>query len=364
MNEPFIPYHKEFNNEEKFQETDGADIYIDGLRSLPDCATITKVNALVALENYEVVMKSESKIADLDELRYDPYFDMKMAFRPKEPDGTATLIIRVDTIEEYTKKIKTVGYSFFPLFCKSKDDDSQPTQEDKEFVLRTGNYQLRIHPIDFIFRKDSVREDEDPIASSGKYPCTTVTLRIKHGFKKKDNTRCYYIEEYEKHGFAAENRRDYCYSCYDTKLCDEEGMENAIYYIRKNRPNLKLTECYDKMIDQETLTKLNFNKDGIKDHLSSLLNNKPKELINPSMVIGNLQNYTFEVCIESVFGYDKKYALKVVHVVIPTHAEYFENKKFKNCLKYTKNSNWESRIGSISFDLENVDVFIIIILFI
>lgn len=361
MKEPFIPYHRCFDYHEIFQDTDGADIYIDGLRSLPDCVTITKVVALIATESYEIIMKSENKICDLDELRYDPYFDMKLAFRPTDKlNGSATLIIRIDTVEEDTKEIRSIGYSFFPLFVKAENDYSQPDSDDKNYILRTGNFQIRVHPLDYAFRKDPVRESEEPILSSGIYPCTTITLRVRPANKKKDNTRCYYFEEYEKHGFSIEKRLDYSNSCYDTRMCDEIGLEAGLYFARKNRPNLRLSESYDKMMDEETLTKLNYNKDSIAEHLAKILNNKPKQLINPSLVVvGNIEKIAIQICVESIFGYDKKYALKVSHILIPYHEEYFKSKANIDKLKYTKKSNWDSRIGSICFDTNTSDVYIL-----
>ena len=66
-------------------------------------------------------------------------------------DPTSTLNIRIETIEELSKKVEVVGYCGLNIFCKpnSKDPPDNPTQT--EFVLNKGAHQIPVYVMKHVF---------------------------------------------------------------------------------------------------------------------------------------------------------------------------------------------------------------------
>ena len=64
-------------------------------------------------------------------------------------DPTSTINIRIETIEELSKKVEVVGYCGLNIFCKpgSKEAPDNPTQ--LEFVLNKGIYLERERELNF-----------------------------------------------------------------------------------------------------------------------------------------------------------------------------------------------------------------------
>ncbi len=55
---------------------------------------------------------------------------------------TAVLLIKVDTVELYSKNVETLGYAILNVFTKKGDVNPPDSPDQQEFCLNAGNFQL------------------------------------------------------------------------------------------------------------------------------------------------------------------------------------------------------------------------------
>jgi hypothetical protein len=102
---------------------EGFDVYVDGVRFLPDNVSLSRVVFKAMLPNYAVVGQDSSAVADLDSEMLSPTFHTAYrAFRSAgAPEGGRwpaglTLVFRVDTLESHTQEPQVAGYAVLNVF--------------------------------------------------------------------------------------------------------------------------------------------------------------------------------------------------------------------------------------------------------
>lgn len=168
-----------------FRPGDGFDVYIDGIRFLPDMSTITRVVMQLVTEEFELIGQQQTSYPNMDGQRFNPEFNFRQEYREDSFNPTSTLLFRIETIDEYSKRPQVIGYSVFNAFVVSgaKDRLAQPrTPRQQEFLLNEGNFQLPIRygkPIIEGFSTTSL--DSFPCVS-----CCTLLIRISAAPKSLD----------------------------------------------------------------------------------------------------------------------------------------------------------------------------------
>uniref|UniRef100_A0A0G4F8M1 Uncharacterized protein n=1 Tax=Chromera velia CCMP2878 TaxID=1169474 RepID=A0A0G4F8M1_9ALVE len=81
-------------------QTDGWDVYVDGVRFPPDCTLCCRVKVRVVTSNFDRVMGTMAALSTLDSRRFiHPTSELRMEYRRGPIDPTALLQIRVDVID-------------------------------------------------------------------------------------------------------------------------------------------------------------------------------------------------------------------------------------------------------------------------
>ncbi|XP_031564319.1 uncharacterized protein LOC116299741 isoform X2 [Actinia tenebrosa] len=136
---------RSFVTNKMFTPGSGFDLYIDGVRFLPDSVTVSKVAGRVMDKNYDKVgpdVEAQSKLySDI----YNPEFDHRLEFREPVFPATSTLMLKVYTVDRLSKKLCCLGYAVLPIFLKLGSTDPPSNNSDTEkFSLNEGAHQIRI----------------------------------------------------------------------------------------------------------------------------------------------------------------------------------------------------------------------------
>ena len=91
----------------------------------------------------------EVKICAADGKRFTPKFDLVAEFRRAAFEPTATLLIRIDALDEDLpsgRKARCLGYTLLNLFHAPGDNKAQPADEQSQgYCLNAGGWQLPIY---------------------------------------------------------------------------------------------------------------------------------------------------------------------------------------------------------------------------
>merc|ERR1711871_1012195 len=102
----------------------------------------------VAMSNEK---NQETAVCDLTDNVYNPQWKLRLEYRrgkdsaEKKFDPTSTLNIRVETIEELSKKVEVIGYCALNVFCKPGTADPPDNPTEREFVLNKGAHQVPLY---------------------------------------------------------------------------------------------------------------------------------------------------------------------------------------------------------------------------
>lgn len=94
----------------------GIDVYVDGMRFLPDRVTITKILMDVVNKDFVEEFRQESCLPNLASTQYMPVYEYRRELRKEEIDRTSMLLFTIITYDNTAKVTKRVGYSGIPLF--------------------------------------------------------------------------------------------------------------------------------------------------------------------------------------------------------------------------------------------------------
>ncbi|XP_052098307.1 uncharacterized protein LOC127733070 isoform X1 [Mytilus californianus] len=142
----WLPLDRKTPPKEPFLIGDGFDLYIDGCRFLPDSVTFSKVAGRVLDRKYGVFGKDINTTVKLDSEIYNPVYENKIEFRESNIPPSATLLLKIYTVDNFYKSLSVVGYATLNIFVES-GTERQPTvdQPGLQISLNEGAHQLRLY---------------------------------------------------------------------------------------------------------------------------------------------------------------------------------------------------------------------------
>jgi hypothetical protein len=159
------------------EEEDGYDVYVDSLHNLPDNCAIVKIKAkIVSTKN--VVQLRETELWPKVQVStfMKQIYNEKLEVRDTVTDPTSMLQLTFITLDTTQLKLKTLGYSFFPLFINTETQmpvvqlDHRMNMNKIKRALHKGAYQMPIYyqapqHKDLVSYQDYIRLERIPTAS-------------------------------------------------------------------------------------------------------------------------------------------------------------------------------------------------------
>ncbi|XP_060559794.1 uncharacterized protein LOC132719870 isoform X5 [Ruditapes philippinarum] len=173
----WLPLERKTPIKEPFLLGDGFDVYIDACRYLPDSATFTKVAGRILDRRYELYGKDINTGVKLDSDVYNPVYEEKVEFRETNIPPTATLLLKVYTIDNFYKTLTVVGYSTLNIFVETGTERQPVVDKPMQVSLNEGAHQLRL----FAQGPNGVDPlTEACLRDSGTriVPCSSVLVRL------------------------------------------------------------------------------------------------------------------------------------------------------------------------------------------
>ncbi|KAF0708276.1 hypothetical protein AaE_013278 [Aphanomyces astaci] len=243
-----------------FGRGDGLNVYVDGLRSLPDPVTISKVTCFALNADMTSVspLQEPSAYTTLQDNASSPSFKLCLEYRGDRFNPTLTLLCRVDTIHGVSKQPMVVGYAALPLFVEHRDNGgaamTAPTKATvQEFCLNTGAFQL---PLRLGATLGTNEIDFSATACDGymKLPCATILVRVCPAAKTEDGLACLSRNDVATSDWIARGvstpAPNYADKAYDSTASRPSLAENKLYKLRTFRdvpefPNTDLLVVFD-----------------------------------------------------------------------------------------------------------------------
>ncbi|RHZ25022.1 hypothetical protein DYB37_003928 [Aphanomyces astaci] len=236
-----------------FGRGDGLNVYVDGLRSLPDPVTISKVTCFALNADMTSVspLQEPSAYTTLQDNASSPSFKLCLEYRGDRFNPTLTLLCRVDTIHGVSKQPMVVGYAALPLFVEHRDNGgaarTAPTKATvQEFCLNTGAFQL---PLRLGATLGTNEIDFSATACDGymKLPCATILVRVCPAAKTEDGLACLSRNDVATSDWIARGvstpAPNYADKAYDSTASRPSLAEDKLYKLRF--PNTDLLVVFD-----------------------------------------------------------------------------------------------------------------------
>ena len=345
-----------------FSNGDGFDLYIDGARFLPDNVTIPKVTARIFNHDFGYVAlsseeKQETCVCTLNDNVFCPEWKLRMEYRRNESttehkfDPTSTLNIRIETIEELSKKVEVVGYCGLNLFCKPGSKDAPDNPSQLEYVLNKGAHQIPI----YYGAPDQKQEwSVHNLEKHPKVPCATLLVRIVPAAKSEDGTK-----NLSQHDTGVEQSqwedlglltpfKGYKEGDYDSVHATPSIHEENLYNYRKKQENITLRDRAEKAkrnskvdkwesstVDDETLIKW----------CTTRMDQKPQDMLHPQGIVSYHPDAGFKVKIERLYNFKKKSAFKQINKVIyctNPPGGWYSDPKMTEEVYFTTRHDWKS----------------------
>ncbi|KAI1892076.1 hypothetical protein AGOR_G00150250 [Albula goreensis] len=173
----YIFHQRETPPARPFLSGDGLDLYIDGARFLPDCVTISRVTGRIFDRHYNQVGPDISTGIDLDSNIFYPVYNERVEIRCPSMPPSATLLLKLYTVDRFSLRMVLVGWTALGLFVES-GSETQPSIDTGalQVSLNEGAHQLRLY--------HSGPDPDQPLStkaltSAGRWvPCSTVLVRV------------------------------------------------------------------------------------------------------------------------------------------------------------------------------------------
>ncbi|KAJ8376289.1 hypothetical protein SKAU_G00068690 [Synaphobranchus kaupii] len=173
----YIFHQRETPPAHPFLSGDGFDLYVDGARFLPDCVTISRVTGRIFDRHYNQVGPDISTGIDLNSNIFEPVYDERVEIRCPNMPPSATLLLKVYTVDRFSLKMVLVGWTALGLFVES-GSETQPSVDTGalQISLNEGAHQLRLY--------HSGPDPDKPLSTkalssaSRRVPCATVLVRV------------------------------------------------------------------------------------------------------------------------------------------------------------------------------------------
>ncbi|XP_033737089.1 uncharacterized protein LOC117325189 isoform X5 [Pecten maximus] len=142
----WLPLERKAPPKDPFLKGDGFDVYIDGGRYFPDSVSFTKVAGRLLDRKYEVHGRDISTTVKLDSDIHSPVYEDKTEFRESNIPPSATLLLKIYTVDNFYKGLTVVGYSTLNIFVES-GTERQPAIDKPglQVSLNEGAHQLRLY---------------------------------------------------------------------------------------------------------------------------------------------------------------------------------------------------------------------------
>lgn len=341
--DPFIYNDHEMIDDDLFNiDEDGYDFYVDGCRSLPDNITITGTTVRVYNKTGEPFSEKIISCCGLSDVIYEPTLRCLVEIRPPHIDPTATVIIRIDTVNRITKQTEIVGYSVFPIFHLPKSKQ-QPDENDNRIVLNLGCYQIPLYqksPNDEILRGNSLDKTD-------RVPCSTILIRILKA-EKKNGTFYNFLDRQnngDKNGFILPE--PYGSGCYNSVKCFPTDSEKKLYESRKrNRKRILVKNIINRILRHDFI-----DEESAASAILNLLSDKPNNYISYNEYAVYNQECGFSISIESINGISKIKGNKVYKVMFSLFppGEFYANPSNTTNIDFTKRIDWDCTTKTIFF---------------
>eukprot|EP00079_Xenopus_tropicalis_P024407 XP_012817033.1 PREDICTED: coiled-coil domain-containing protein 17 [Xenopus tropicalis] len=173
----YIPISRMTPVYEHFTSADSIILYIDGARFLPDAVTVTHVTGRIFDRNYEQFGPDISTGVDLNSDIFQPFYNFSLQIQPSNLPPTATLLLKVYTIDRFMQELTLIGWAALNLFVESGTQRAPISDsEDIKVSLNEGAHQIRLYhkapATDQSFSVESV------ISSGRVVPCATLLIRV------------------------------------------------------------------------------------------------------------------------------------------------------------------------------------------
>jgi len=235
--EIFIHYRRDFTgdkNPDLMTPGDGANIYIDGARGLPDNVTITRLTARILSSQNKQIGNDLVSYSDVDGCRAFPCFNLFHELREDVFDPTLIMLIRIDTLDKYLKAVVCVGYAVLNIFALPHDPLAQPeTGQVSSFILNEGAFQIPIH-----LGQPNIKGNlnKDCLKSVKKLPCATLLCRILPAPRTEDGLGLLHKDDFPRDQWEKLAilipAPDYSSKVYDSTRCAPSTIEEVIYQRR------------------------------------------------------------------------------------------------------------------------------------
>lgn len=377
---------------EEFTATDGFDVYIDGCRFLPVCSSISAVSLMVFqsdLKKPRVVGSSEKHfskecneykfVALVDQPKQSPQFHGRAEYHSPDLNKcpSATLLLRIDTIDLRTGKLAAVGYSalqvFLPLDWRAtKDDPSPPNDMDgvDKIRLNEGRFQLPVyqHP-----PMRTNKFTEAAMEDFMRVPGTSILVRIVRALKGGDGKILHAKDLKEEEAISkgivrlpppAYKKRAYVSARAKPQQCEEQLLAN--HDAAAERKFHTVRESFSHLLEHYPLPggkaapKIDTSEDLEKFWLAQY--KKPKGMLGINVM--NLYNHAegFMLRVESVLNVAKRGfsntcpMVKVFYSTCPPAAYYQKPPKFDQ-FSISRVHMWEEEDAQHQYFDDNYTLF-------
>ncbi|XP_064605743.1 uncharacterized protein LOC135470637 [Liolophura sinensis] len=141
----WLPLDRKVSPSEPFTTGDGFDIYIDGGRFLPDSVTFSRVAGRIMDRAYTISGQDMVTGFKLDSDIYNPVYEHKEEIRDPDIPATATLVLKLYTMDNFYKELTCVGYSLLNIFVESGTERQPTVDSGVQVSLNEGAHQLRLY---------------------------------------------------------------------------------------------------------------------------------------------------------------------------------------------------------------------------
>ncbi|XP_063795456.1 uncharacterized protein LOC134957448 isoform X2 [Pseudophryne corroboree] len=152
-------------------------LFIDGARFLPDAVTVTRVTGRIFNKNYDQIGPDICTRIDLNSDIFNPFYNYSVQINAPSLPPTSTLLLKVYTVDRFTRDLSLVGWAAVNLFVESGTQRVPKSDSaGAQVSLNEGAHQIRVYhrspPTDQPFSVES-------LTSSGwMVPCATLLVRI------------------------------------------------------------------------------------------------------------------------------------------------------------------------------------------
>ncbi|KAL4430115.1 hypothetical protein ABPG74_013562 [Tetrahymena malaccensis] len=253
-------------NPDAYTKNMGIDIYVDGMRFLPDKVTITKILVDVVNKNFGEMFKQESCLPKEDSTQYMPEYDYRRELRKEEIDRTSMLLFTIITYDTTRKETRRVGYSAVPLFINQFTNKQPEENNEENCCIFEGAYQLPIYCQEFDRTKRPFNVDY--LQSLERIPCASLLVRIRKAALSDDGKRSLNKKDFPEKDWIRKGIVDpkpsYSTGVYNTQFIQLTEPEVGLFESRKNRQD-------QQIISLITLIDRNIKSGGYRQFLDEKL---------------------------------------------------------------------------------------------